>query len=151
MWESAPYATFPDSKLCHIEIDSYSGPCGIYCSESISDPVIWRVSNFSILPLIVLTVIRRILYVLSLFSHVWLFATLWTTACKTSLSMGLSSHENWSRLPCPPPEDLPSARTAPKSPVAPELQADSLPLNHQGNHQGYLLYPFICWCAPCHF
>ena len=36
---------------------------------------------------------------LSHFSHVWLFATLWTVACQASLSMGYSRQEYWSGLP----------------------------------------------------
>ena len=43
---------------------------------------------------------------LSRFSHARLFATLWTVACQTPLSMGFSGQENWKRLPCPPPGDL---------------------------------------------
>ena len=45
---------------------------------------------------------------LSCFSHVQLFATLWTIACQAPLSMGLSRQEHWSGLPCPPPGDLPN-------------------------------------------
>ena len=56
--------------------------------------------------------------VLSHFSSVWLFATLWTTACEASLSMGFSRQEYWSGLPCPPPGDLPHPGT---EPVPPEL------------------------------
>ena len=43
---------------------------------------------------------------LSHFSHVRLFATLWTIACQAPLSMGFSRQEYWSELPCPPPGDL---------------------------------------------
>ena len=42
---------------------------------------------------------------LSHFSRVWLFATLWTIAHKALLSMGFSRQEYWSGLPCPPPGD----------------------------------------------
>ena len=42
-------------------------------------------------------------YVLSCFSRVQLFATLWIVACKAPLSMGFSRQQYWSRLPCPPP------------------------------------------------
>ena len=38
--------------------------------------------------------------VLSRFSHVWLFAARWTVACQAPLSMGFSSQEYWSGLPC---------------------------------------------------
>ena len=44
---------------------------------------------------------------LSCFSHVWLCVTLWTVACQASLSMGFSSQEYWSGLPCSPPGNLP--------------------------------------------
>ena len=37
------------------------------------------------------------------FSHVQIFATLWTVACQVSLFMEFSRQEYWSGLPCPPP------------------------------------------------
>ena len=46
------------------------------------------------------------------------------------LSMGFSKHEYWSGLPCPPPRDLPDPGIELKSPA---VQADSLPLSHQGS------------------
>ena len=39
-------------------------------------------------------------------NHVQLFATLWTVAHQTPLSMGFSRQEYWSGLPFPPPRDL---------------------------------------------
>ena len=63
------------------------------------------------------------LYVLSRFSRVQLFATLWTVACQAPLSMGFSSQEYWSGLPFPSPGDLPDPGIHPMSPA---LQADSL-------------------------
>ena len=45
--------------------------------------------------------------VLSCFTRVWLFATPWTVAIQTPLSMGFSRQEYWSGLPCSPPEDIP--------------------------------------------
>ena len=38
---------------------------------------------------------------LSRFSHVWLFVTLWTVARQAPLSVGCSRSEYWSGLPCP--------------------------------------------------
>ena len=52
---------------------------------------------------------------LSCFSHVWLFVTLWTVARKAPLSMGFSRQEYWSGLPCPPPGDLPDPGIEPMS------------------------------------
>ena len=56
--------------------------------------------------------------VLSCFSHVQLFVTLWTVACQSPLSMGFSRQEYWNGLPCPLPGDLPNSRmelTSPES------------------------------------
>ena len=46
--------------------------------------------------------------VLSHFSHVRLFATLWTLADRAPLFMGFSRQGYWSGLPCPPPGDPPT-------------------------------------------
>ena len=53
--------------------------------------------------------------VLSGFSHVWFFETLWTVTPQAPLSMGFSRQEYWSGLPCPPPGDLPDPRIQPES------------------------------------
>ena len=45
--------------------------------------------------------------VLSHFSCVWLFASLWTVAYRAPLSIGFSRREYWSGLPSPTPGDLP--------------------------------------------
>ena len=44
---------------------------------------------------------------LNCFSHVQLFAILWTIARQAPLSMGFSRQEYWTGLPCRPPGDLP--------------------------------------------
>ena len=53
-----------------------------------------------------------------------LFATPWRAACQALLSMEFSRQEYWSELP------FPSPGIEPRSPT---LQADSLPLSHQGS------------------
>ena len=45
---------------------------------------------------------------LSHFSHLLLFATLWTIDHQAPVSMGFSRQEYWSGLPCPSPVDLPN-------------------------------------------
>ena len=65
-------------------------------------------------------------YVLSRFSHVPLFATVWTVARQAPLSMGFSRQEYWSGLPLASPGDLPDPGIKPASPVSPALQAGSL-------------------------
>ena len=64
------------------------------------------------------------------FIHVRLFATPWTVAHQTPLSMGFSRQEYWSGLPYPPPGDLPNPGVKPRSP---SLQVDFLPSEPPGN------------------
>ena len=52
---------------------------------------------------------------LSHFNCVQLFATLWTIAHQTPLSMGFSRQEYWSELPFPPPRHLPDRGIEPAS------------------------------------
>ena len=68
----------------------------------------------------------------------WLFETLWTVALQAPLSMKCSRQEYWSRLSLPSAGDPPNPGLELASPA---LQADSLPLSHQGG----LLYtkPFL--------
>ena len=56
------------------------------------------------------------------FSHIRLFATLWSIARQAPLSMELPRQEYWSGLPFPPPGDLLHPGIDPTSPA---LQADS--------------------------
>ena len=64
--------------------------------------------------------------VLSRFSRVWLFATLWNIASQAPQSMGFSRQEYWSGLPCLLPGGLPNPGTEPMSPSSHPLQVDSL-------------------------
>ena len=59
---------------------------------------------------------------LSSFSCVWLFATIWTVACQAPLPMGFSRQEYWSGLPCPPPGNLPDPGIKPQSVISPALE-----------------------------
>ena len=59
--------------------------------------------------------------VLSHFSRVQLFATLWTVACQAPLSLGFFRPEYWSGLPCPSSGDLPNPGFESMSPVYPAL------------------------------
>ena len=90
---------------------------------------------------------------LSCFSHVQLFAILWTVAHQAPLSRGFSRQEYWSGLPCPSPGNLPNPGNKPVSPVYPALLANSLLLKPLGK-------PISClhfskenkWSAtPCPF
>ena len=57
----------------------------------------------------------RFVCMLSHFSHVQLFVTLWTVAHQAPLSMGFSRQEYWSELPFATPENLPSPEMGSKS------------------------------------
>ena len=58
------------------------------------------------------------MFVLSSFSGVCLFATLWTVARQASLSMGFSRQEYWSGLLSPPPENPPDPEIKPASHIS---------------------------------
>jgi len=53
--------------------------------------------------------------------HVRLFATPWTVAHQTPLSMEFSRQEYWSELLFPPPEDLPNPEIKPAALTTPAL------------------------------
>ena len=59
--------------------------------------------------------------VLSHFSRVQRFVTLWTTAPQALLSKRFSREEYWSGLPGPPPGDLPNPGIEPRSLTSPAL------------------------------
>ena len=66
--------------------------------------------------------------ILSCFSCVWLFATLWTIAHQVPLFMKFSRQEYWSGLLFPTPGNLPDPGIKPASPVSPVLAGGFLPL-----------------------
>ena len=72
----------------------------------------------------IIAAIRMCACILSHFSSVQLFATLWTVAFQVPLSMEFSRQEYWSGLSCPPPGNLLNPRIEHTSPVSPALQAD---------------------------
>ena len=86
-------------------------------------------------------------------SHVRLFATQWTVVLLAPLSVGFSRQKHGSRLPCSPPGDLPNPKIKPTSSVAPALQADSLPLSHQGSppYIHILIYVIFFSLTQIHF
>ena len=65
---------------------------------------------------------------LSCFSRVQLFATLWIIALQALLSMESSRQEYWSGLPHSPPGDSPSPGIETMSLTSPAVQAGPLPL-----------------------
>ena len=65
--------------------------------------------------------IKHMCAVLSRFSHIWLFATLWPAACQAPISTGFSRQEYWSGLTCPPLRDLPHPEIEPASLTSPAL------------------------------
>ena len=82
--------------------------------------------------------------VLSRFSHVQIFVTLWTAARQASLSMGFSRQEYWSGLPSPSPGDLPDPGIEPMSLSSPTLADDYLPLAPPGKPFMYVVATLLC-------
>ena len=56
-------------------------------------------------------------------SRVRLFATPWAIAYQAPLSMGFPRQKHWSKLPFPPPGDLPYPGMTPASPASPAMAA----------------------------
>ena len=81
---------------------------------------------------------------LSHFSHVQLFATLWTVPCQVPLSMRFSRQKYWSGLPCPPPGDHPNPGIKLAPPVAPALKVDSLSLGYQESPSFIISFNKFC-------
>ena len=77
------------------------------------------------------TVIR----LLSSFSRVQFFETIWAVAHQAPRSMGFSRQEYWSGVPFTSPEDLPDPQIETISPAAPAPSADSLSLSLLGSPQ----------------
>ena len=71
---------------------------------------------------------------LSRFSNVPLFVTLWSVACQTPLSMGFPRQEYWNELPCPSSGDLPDPGNELRSPTSDSLPSEQLgkPLPKRG-------------------
>ena len=62
--------------------------------------------------------------VLSCFSHIQLFVTIWTVAFQAPLLMGFSQQEYWSGLPFPTPGDLLNPEIKPTSLASPALAGE---------------------------
>ena len=71
-------------------------------------------------------------YVLSCFSRVLLFATLWIIAPQAPLPRGFSRQEYWSGLPCPSPGIFPTQGSSPHLLGLLRWQAGLLPLAPPG-------------------
>ena len=73
--------------------------------------------------------------------------TPWTMAHQAPLSMAFSRQHYWSRLPRPPPENLPDPGVKPAFPESPELQQILYPLSHLGSP--YIAGGNVKWCSHC--
>ena len=76
---------------------------------------LWPASNGTVYPLCLIACM------LSCFSRVGLFMTLWTVTLQAPLSTGFSREEYRSGLPCPPPGYLPDPGIEPSALTSPEL------------------------------
>ena len=84
--------------------------------------------------------------ILSSFSLIWLFETLWTVAHQAPLSMGFSRQEYWSGLPWPPPGDLPDPGMEPMSAGISYIAGRFFPLSHLGiSGEWWVRWPYNAW------
>ena len=81
--------------------------------------------------------------VLSRFSCVQLFVTLWTIVCQASLSRGFSEQEHWSGLSCPPQSDHPDPEMEPTSPRSPALVGRFLTASTTWEAPYMYIYPLL--------
>ena len=88
---------------------------------------------------------------LSHFSCVGLFATLWTVAHQAPVSMGFSWQEYWSGLPFSSPGDLPHPGVKPMSLCLLHWQAGSLPLAPPGKPYFLLNVLYLIHLGPIDF
>ena len=65
--------------------------------------------------------LRDVMCALSCFSHIQLFATLWTVLCQAPLSIRVFRQEYWGGLLCSPPGDRPNLKTEPASLMSPAV------------------------------
>ena len=88
---------------------------------------------------------------LSRFSRFRLFATPWTVARQAPLSMGFSSQEHWSGLPCPPPGDLPDLGIEAASLTSPAMAGRFFTTSAPWEALGGGKYrEFSCTCTTTH-
>ena len=85
--------------------------------------------------------------VLSLFTHVWLCATLWTIVPQAPLSMGFSRQEYSSGLPCPHPGDPPDLGIEPVSLRSPALAGRFFTTSATWEARVYMYCVYICMCV----
>ena len=123
---------FPGNPMVKTPCFHYQGPCSIpgqrtkipqaarHSQKAYTMKVTFSINVYNIEPFhypmcVCVCVCVRARACVSRFSHVRLFATLWTVAHQTPLSMGFSRQGYWSGLPCPPPGDLPNPGIEPVS------------------------------------
>ena len=85
---------------------------------------------------------------LSCFSHVQHFETLWTVGCQAPLFMGFSRQEIWSGLLYPPPEDLPNPGIKLASFMSPALAGRFFITSASSGAPEYMYLPQIHMLNP---
>ena len=80
-----------------------------------------------------------------LLSHIWFFASPWTLARQTPLSMGFPREEYWSGSPFPSPGDLLHPGIEPASPVSPALAGDFFTTEPLGKPRKQPCHPVMCY------
>ena len=75
--------------------------CGVLVRHFVECPsIVWVLGEDHWGSTVLITSYQGVCIYASCFSHVWLFATLWTVAYLAPLTMGFSRQEYWSGLQC---------------------------------------------------
>ena len=80
--------------------------------------------------------------------HVQLFLNFWAVGHQAPLSMGFSRQEYWSRLPCPPPGDLPDPGIKPESLMLPTEAGRFFTIGPPGKSEGLVTQSCLTLCDP---
>ena len=91
--------------------------------------------------------VRQAACVLSYFRCVRLFVTPMDCSPPGPLSMGFSRQEYWSRLPCPPPGDLPNPGIQPASLASPVLAGGFFTTSATGT-LAFWAFPYFSGSPP---
>ena len=88
-----------------------------------------------------------LLLLLSRFSSVRLFATVWTVACQAPLSMGFSRQKYWSGLPFPPQGNLSSPEIEPTTLLSLALAGGFFTTSATWEEVNIKSFNIVCCCS----
>ena len=126
-WSGGPFLHLLKSSYTETPLTQPESSHPPLCAHT----VLWSSSTSHVSRLLVFCVV----HMLSHFSYIQLFATLWTVNLQAPLYLGFSRREYWNELPCPPPGHLPNPGIKPSSRISPALAGR--------------FFTSVATCGPC--